>query len=64
MNNTSHSHYRFITMDLCIECNRVVTGRQHTLESNTDRLQMLWHEYTAGQRNAISLSQAASNIML
>ena len=31
--------------------------------SNTDRLQMLWHEYTAGQRNAISLVQAASNIM-
>ena len=31
--------------------------------SNIDRLQMLWHEYTAGQRNAISLVQAASNIM-
>ena len=31
--------------------------------SNTDRLQMLWHEYTAGQRNAISLVQAASNIL-
>ena len=31
--------------------------------SNTDRLLMLWHEYTTGQRNAISLVQAASNIM-
>ena len=112
-------------MDLCIECNRVVTGRQQALkcdhcnkwqhricgtgisqqeyreavrsregldwicgpclvdinedseeENNThiDQLgeyvvpqliveQMLWHEYTAGQRNAISLVQAASNIM-
>ena len=32
MKNTSHFHYRFIIMDLCIECNRVVTGRQQVLE--------------------------------
>ena len=24
--------------------------------SNTDILQLMWHEYTAGQRNAISVS--------
>ena len=31
--------------------------------SNTDRLQLMWHEHTEGQRNAISLVPAASNIM-
>ena len=31
--------------------------------SNTDILQIMGHEYTAGQRNTISLVQAASNIM-
>ena len=32
MKNTSHFHYRFIIMDLCIEYNRVVTGRQQSSE--------------------------------
>ena len=31
--------------------------------SNTDKLQIMWHEYTSGQKNAISLVQEARNNM-
>ena len=30
--------------------------------SNMDILQLMWHEYTVGQRNDITLVQAVSNI--